>query len=478
MYQQLGFLIIAILFCSCVSRPERSVMESIPKVYNDQNNIKFTNISNHWWKSFNKPELTKLIEKSFESNFTIQKAFYRLKQLNAISSGVDANLYPTVNFKSNASRTRSRTHVITAKNDRVYATAKNFAIGLTANYEFDLWGKLYSARKAELSNVIASEYDLQAAKLMISAQIAEKYFMLLEQNHLLNLQLEQLKTNELLYKLAIKRFKKATVTRLDILQRLQAINIIKKRIPRYNSKIENLKRDIRLLLGEDSQYELKLKDFELPKIADKPILGLPAQLLEQRPDIQSAWNKLTSADYSVNVSKANRLPTLAISSGIEYKSNKIEFLVNNWVGSIAAGVTAPIIDGGARSAEVEKKEAVASEKMLIYKETVLQAIKEVEDALTNEEKQTEYINALKNQIANAKNILSLTKRRYLLGQVDYVPVLLAISNLGDLNIELIQQEQIFISHRISLFKALGGAWEAKCKMTKDVPLAKNRYITD
>jgi len=472
-----------ILICSsCITKTERERTEFIPKHYKEIKDLTplpiDIKLSNRWWKSFNRKDLNVLIEKALTDNFTVQQAFYRLKKMEAGFLQKNANLYPTLNLSSNASRTRIRTRSITAQNDRVYTTAKNFSLGLTTNYEVDLWGKLFATRQAEKRSFIATQYDLEATQLIISAQIAEKYFLLLEQYQLLELQKKQLKTNEFLYKIAEARFKKAQVSRKELLERKQAVNMIQKKLPNYQRILENLYRDIALLLGENSLYKINVKDFVFPILTKKPQLGIPAQLLQQRPDIQAAWEKLQSADFKTVLSKANRLPTLSLAAGVEYKSDKIQFLVNNWIGSIAAGITAPIIDGGVRAAEVKKNEAIANEQMIRYKEVVLNAINEVEASVTNENSQKEYISTLKEQISIAEQILTVTKKNYLKGQNDYIPVLLAISNLGNLNIELIQQRKIAISNRITLFKSLGGAWEKRCNPYLNAPKTGSRFMLD
>jgi outer membrane protein TolC len=133
-------------------------------------------------------------------------------------------------------------------------------------------------------------------------------------------------------------------------------------------------------------------------------------------------------------------------------------LFDNWVLSLASNLVAPILDGGRRAAEVDRTRAVVNENLMLYRETVLTAIKEVEDALVRERKQREHIEGLKLTINAARRALEQATERYRRGISDYLPVLTQLLAVQGLERDLIQQENFLVNDRISLYRALGGTW--------------------
>ena len=125
---------------------------------------------------------------------------------------------------------------------------------------------------------------------------------------------------------------------------------------------------------------------------------------------------------------------------------------------LAGNLTAPLFDGNQRAAEVDRTRALADEKLSAYRRTVLNAIKEVEDALISEEKQRQHIDALFRQISAARNALNEARERYRKGMNDYLPVLTQLLAVQGLERDIIQQKTQLLSYRVSLYRALGGAW--------------------
>jgi outer membrane protein TolC len=132
--------------------------------------------------------------------------------------------------------------------------------------------------------------------------------------------------------------------------------------------------------------------------------------------------------------------------------------MDNWIIGLAANLTAPILDGNRRKAEVDRQLALADENLASYRSTVLTAIKEVEDALISETKQREHIEALEREIEAAKNALNEARERYRKGLNEYLPVLTQLLTVQNLEIDLIQKKTQLLLNRISLHRALGGTW--------------------
>ncbi len=181
-------------------------------------------------------------------------------------------------------------------------------------------------------------------------------------------------------------------------------------------------------------------------------------MLTRRPDIQAALHRLEAAGWSLAAAKADRLPAVRLSGSAAYQSDDFADLFDNWLANLAAGFTAPVFDGGRRSAEVMRSEAVRDERLSAYKETVLQAITEVENALIREDRQAAYLATLQQQLDYARQALKEAQNRYRNGSIDYLNVLASLTSVQRLEQDVIRGRQALYSERISLYRALGGTW--------------------
>jgi len=189
-----------------------------------------------------------------------------------------------------------------------------------------------------------------------------------------------------------------------------------------------------------------------------PDPGLPADLLARRPDIRAAGLQLRAADWRVTVAKADRLPALRLGASASYGSEEWGLLFDNWMASLAAGVTGPLFDAGRRKTEVIRTEAVVEERLAAYRQKVLESVKEVESAMMRELKQQEYIDALTNERNTVQSSYDQAMERYKNGVIDYLPVLTSLTQLQSIDRKLLQARQARLERRIQLYLALGGDW--------------------
>jgi outer membrane protein TolC len=182
------------------------------------------------------------------------------------------------------------------------------------------------------------------------------------------------------------------------------------------------------------------------------------QLLQNRPDIAAALRRLEASDQDLAAARADRLPSLRLTGGAAYDSDELEELFDNWIVSLAASLTAPILDGSRRRAEVEINRAAVQQQLAEYRQVVLTAVREVEDALISETKIREHIAALESQLQAAQNALTEAGTRYVNGLNDYLPVLTQLLSVQNLEIDLIRRHEDLLVARIDLYRAIGGSW--------------------
>ena len=335
---------------------------------------------------------------------------------------------------------------------------KQFNLGLAASYEVDLWGKIASQRQAAVRDVLASREDLETTAMTVAAEVTIRWLNLQEQKALLVLLAEQLETNRTYLDLVELRFRKSMVSALDVYQQRQAVAQIQTRIPLIKARTDVLEHQLAVLLGRPPGSVVDPGLYDLADVPALPAVGLPADLLAARPDIRAAMARLQSADYSVAVAKADRLPELRLTGQASYSAGELDLLFDDWLANLAAGLTAPLFDGHRRKAEVRRQQAIVAERLANYRLVVYTAIEEVDDALVNERRQREYIVALQQQLDAASSALREASQRYQKGLNDYLPVLSALQTVQQLTQNVITARRELLVYRVNLYRALGGSW--------------------
>jgi NodT family efflux transporter outer membrane factor (OMF) lipoprotein len=412
------------------------------------------NQSPPWWQSVGSPELSRLIDTALSDSFSLKEAWARLQQARSLAIQAGAARYPDLAATGSVEYTRRRSETLSGGSEG----DGSYAVGLVSNYELDLWGRIRSQQEAALINVNATEADLQTASVTVAAEVADRWVRIISQRLQKRLLEKQLANNLIFLDLIELRFRKAMVSALDVYQQKQVVENVRARIPLVEAETQLLLHDLSVLLGRPPRADLSLMQTEMPAIGKLPPLGLPADLLANRPDVRAAGMRLKAAEWQVAAARANRLPALRFIAGAQFGRSDLDLLFDTWLLSLAANLTAPILDGGRRAAEVDQARAQADERLWFYRQTVLTGVKEVEDALESETRQREHIRGLEAVKAAARKGLEEAVQRYRRGLSDYLPVLTQLIAVQDLERDLIRQQETLIRYRIGLHRALGGGW--------------------
>lgn len=405
-----------------------------------------------WWQSFADPTLNQLVSQALAENLSLRSAWDRLDRFQAVARKAGAEFIPQVSAEAGFNTTRSR---VNGHNDSL----KSFSTGLAASYEVDLWGRIRSTSAAADLDALAGAEDLQVAALTLSAQVATTWFQLLEQKAQIAVLEQQQQINEQALELINLQFRTGQVGIADLLQQRQVVESRRGERALASGRAQVFQNQLAVLLGvAPDQFPVVPfgKPGELPPL---PETGLYSSLLVRRPDIRAAWLQVQAADQRVAAAIADRFPRLSLTGRASSTEEELEKLFDNWLASLAANLLAPIVDGGRRLAEVERTQAVAAEALHNYGQTVLEALAEVENALTQEQRQQEYLASIDRQLELSIQAGGRIRDRYLNGAVDYQRVLGA-----QLSTQLLQrtrlsaQRELFVN-RINLCRALAGGWE-------------------
>ena len=413
-----------------------------------------TEPAKRWWEEFNDPELNALVIEMLSDNLSLKEAWSRLDEVRALAVQAGAALYPDLTGTAGASYVRQRSKNGIGKTE----STDNYFLGGVSSYELDLWGRIRSGRKSALLEASATREDVSTAAMTLAAEVVQRWVNIIAQQMQKRLLEHQLQTNLTFLELVELRFHMAMVSVLDVYQQKQIVEDIKAEIPLVEAREQLLRHELALLLGKPPQTVLDINREGLPKPVEIPAIGLPADLLSARPDLRAAGMRLWAADWQVAAARADRLPAIRLTAQAHYGEADVDVLFDNWLISLAGNLTAPIFDGKRRAAEVDRRLAIVDENVAAYRQTVLTAIKEVEDALVTEAKQREHIKWLEKVTDTARKALTEAGNRYRKGLNDYLPVLTQLLTVQDLERELIRQQANLLEARISLYRALGGTW--------------------
>ena len=310
--------------------------------------------------------------------------------------------------------------------------------------------------------------------LSLSGAVARQWVSIAALEAELEMVQGQLDLNKTNLELMELRFRNSMSTALDVYQQRQIVAGTESLLPRLESNLQTARHELAVLLGELPKTDLALQTLVLPEIGKTPDPGLPADLLARRPDIRAAGLQLYAADWRISAAQADRLPALRLTANASFGAASLTDVLDEWMTSLAGSLTGPIFDAGRRKAEVERTRAVADQRLAAYQETILHAMKEVENALLQESKELEYIQALEAEIKVVQATHDQALVRYKKGQNSYLPVLSALTQLQQLERQLILANVAHINRRIDLYIAIGGNWmetEAAQSLNEETKIA-------
>ncbi len=407
-----------------------------------------------WWEGFGDEQLNEFVEESLTGNLSLQANWARLKQAHARVIIAGADLYPSFTGEADSSFSRLRT----TDGGTQTTGVENYSFGLFASYELDVWGRVRALRESSRLTEAASREDLNAAAITLAAEVTERWVRIISQHWRKRLLAQQLDTNLTYLELVELRFRKSLASALDVFQQRQVVERVKAQVPLVEQQELLQLQELAVLLGRMPQAAPIVERTVLPEIEAPPAAGIPSELLEARPDIQAAFHRLEAADQELAAARADRLPAFRLTGRANFDHDKLDRLLDNWLLNLAGSLTAPLVDGGRRRAEVLRNQAVVAEQLALYKQTVLTAVREVEAALTLEITLRGHIERLAKQLKAAQNALDQARTRYINGLNDYLPVLTQLLTVQDLEQDMIERQAELLIARVSLHRALGGTW--------------------
>jgi outer membrane protein, multidrug efflux system len=387
--------------------------------------LKAEQFADPWWREFNDPELDRVVAGVMENNPDIRTAAFRVTEAAAILRQTGADRYPSVNLSAQVVR-QKQALVNPIIGGVVSTTATSHALSLPASFELDLWGRLARATEAAEADLLASAENRRAVIHSLTAETVSLYLQIAALKRQIRVNRDMVDAYQQGLALTESRYRRGLTSILDVRQARRALAGAEAQLPDLTAALGAGRQMLAVLQG---RYPTAgTDDFKAPDIfiSPRPIpAGLPSQLLERRPDIQSAEAVLQAASARIGVAKAARFPGITLTGSFGYASGDIDHLFRpeNELWRLAAGGLQPVFNAGKLSAAQAAAEARYQQAKMVYAKTVLNAFAEVEGALLNQKELGIRRQRVRDLLEEAVAVQDVAEERYRRGLVDYLTVL-------------------------------------------------------
>lgn len=405
-------------------------------------------VDSTWWKQFGSAELDGLVERALAANQDLAAAASRIAQARASAATVNANRYPTVGLSASAGKSRSEG--ITTDTD---------SARLSIGYEADLWGGLSAERAGAEARVAASEFNRDAVALMLQADVAANYFQALALKDRIAIANKNLAAAREVLRLVELRYEQGTASGLEVSQQRTAVLNLEAQIPQLEQDLRTTETALAVLLGEAPQgFHVGgsgLAGFAAPQIA----AWQPPALLERRPDVRAAEAQLAASQADVNAARAALYPQLSLSLGSV--ASGVFSGGSSVVSTLAASLTQTLFDGGARQGQLNLTRARQEEVVAQYLQSVLDALKEVQDGMGAVQTAQTRDGLLERALQEAREAYRIANARYAAGSSDLLELLDSQRTLLAAEDARIGGRLNTLTGAVTLYRALGGGWQAR-----------------
>jgi NodT family efflux transporter outer membrane factor (OMF) lipoprotein len=435
-----------------------------------------------WWSSFGDPELTSLIERALGASFETRQAVLRIDEARAQRRMAAAGAWPQLDAVGSYANTRisERTAMTSLLSSlggargaapggvsAAFPGLKNpfdlYDYGLTGSWELDLFGRVRRTVEAADANTAAAIEDGRAVRVALAAEVGATYVDLRGTQALEAAAEARLATARAVLRLAQDARRAGLGDDRSLSAAAAAVGAAEALLPPLESQAEASRSQLALLLAaKPGALDAELADPKaLPPLPATVPAGLPSDLARRRPDVRRAEAQLHAAVAQQGVAAAALFPSIVLQASAGYQASRPAALTD-WAArylTLGPSLDLPVFDAGQRRANVQLQDVRAKQAALAYAQTVLNALHEVEDAMTAYGQERSRQDSLQAVFVQDRGTLDLTQRRYRAGSANYREVLDAQDRLQAAQEALIASTSAAGEDLIALYRALGGGWE-------------------
>ena len=417
-----------------------------------------------WWELFQDENLQSLIRKALVENKNVRIAVARVRESRAHLVATGADQFPRLDGKSSIQRNQTSQAVVRQfgfpGNIPQIPATNQFRATADLSFELDLWGKLRRATEAAQADLLARESASRTVVLTLVSDLARAYFEL----QALDVELESakrtLKTRQEALDLTRLRKLMGQSSTLDIRRAEQDVARAQAVIPDLERQIGQKEHQLSLLMGRNPTSIVRGASLREHPLPPEVPTGLPSALLERRPDIVEAEQRLVAANAKIGVAKAALFPQISLTGNFGAQSLQFSdlFVGASRVWSFGPGLTVPLFNAGRNRANLEMSRAQQEQALVSYEQTIQQAFREVEDALLAHQKIREIRAERERLVDLSREAVELAKLEYLNGKASYLEILVAQRDVLNAETALAQTQRNHLLTVVQLYKSLGGGW--------------------
>lgn len=431
--------------------------------YNDASNqapvVGINRIAKEWWRDFGDPELDRYIADALKENQGLKAALARVEQARALTGEARASYLPMVGATGLLSRERTSE---TTTNQFQHSLTTTYRLPLTLSWELDLFGRVRRLNEGARANFAATQDLAEATSLAVSAETASAYFALAATDDEVRIVANTLALQKEMLSLVEARRDVGRASDFAAEQAKLAVSSSEADLAAVENRRSALKNGLAVLLGRAAPtFEIEERTALKGTLSPIPV-GLPSELLMRRPDLAAAENNLKAANARIGVAKAAFFPAISLTGTAGYASAEIDdlFQRDSRAWSVMPSIYLPLFQGGRNRANYTRSQAAYEEAVAGYRQNVLAAFREVQDALTASQRLSEQSAATERALASARKVRELAEERYLSGSTSYLEVIDAQRTALAVERGAAALAGQRLITRVVLIRALGGGWEA------------------
>ncbi len=400
-----------------------------------------------WWELFGDPVLHDLIETALENNRDLRAALASIDEAAAHLGIARADLYPRVNYGAGGNLSGS----VTPDGN---STSSDASILLSASWQLDLWGRFRRANEASLQQLLASEESYRGVTISLVAAVASTYLLLRDLDNRLEISRKTVDTRKENLDLIQARFQGGSVSEVDLNQAQIQLAQAEASVQVFLRSRRQTENALSLLLGQPPTAIERGLPLAGQPVPPKLPAGLPSELLVRRPDVLAAEHQLHAQTARIGVAEALKYPQFNLSAdlGASFAAVTAGFA------DLGAQILGPLFNSGENQHRVDAEIARTQQLLNRYEQTVLNAYREVENALVAVRTYREEVQARNRQMEAAQNAANLAWVRYDNGVTSYLEILETQRSLFNSQLAASEARQLELNSIVELYRALGGGW--------------------
>jgi multidrug efflux system outer membrane protein len=461
-------LVLALVTAGCALGPNYKRPEvTTPEAWRNLPPAEAESLANTpWWEVFDDPQLQELIKIALEENKDLKIAVERIEEARARYGFTKADLWPAFDLNGTAGRLRfnggSLMHTPDADTSGAPTETSIYATNVSISWELDLFGRLRRATEAQKDLFLGTEEARRGTVLALVADVARAYFELREFDRKLDIARRTIASRQESVQLAKDRFEGGLTSELDFRLAESELHRVESLVYDFE-RLTALKEDeLSVLLGRNPNAVPRGRGVEEQAVPANVPAGLPSDLLDRRPDIREAEQRLAASTANIGEAKAMLFPRIALTGAYGVASTDLDTLFDapsvSW--NILGNLLQPIFAFGKNKRRLEVTESQQRQMLYTYEKQILQAFREVDDALVSYRSVGQQRASQGERVKAEKKVLELAELRYKGGVSAYLEVLDAQRSLFSAELDETQTMGDQLVTLVQLYKALGGGWPA------------------